>query len=104
MAQRDISGTLIDFDDDGYMTSSESWSPKIAEALATEEGIQVTDRHFTVLEFMRKDFEEKGAVPSIRRLGKFSGVAIKELYQLFPGGPAKKAARIAGLTKPQGCV
>ena len=104
MGQREIAGISIEFDDDGYMLSPESWSPDIAQALATEEGIQISERHHVVLDFMRKDYAEKGVVPSIRRMGKFSGVTIKELYQLFPGGPAKKAARIAGLTKPQGCV
>ena len=53
---------------------------------------------------MRQEFAEKGTAPSVRRLTKQSGVPTKELYALFPGGPAKKAARIAGVPKPQGCV
>ena len=61
-------------------------------------------RHLEVIDFMRKEFEEKGAAPSIRRLNKLNVVPTKELYSLFPGGPAKKAAKIAGLGKPQGCI
>jgi tRNA 2-thiouridine synthesizing protein E len=53
---------------------------------------------------MRKEFEAKGDAPSIRKLTKESGVSTKELYELFPGGPAKKAAKIAGLPKPKGCI
>ena len=53
---------------------------------------------------MRTEFDEKGDAPSIRKLTKESGVSVKELYQLFPKGPAKKAAKIAGLPKPKGCI
>ena len=45
-----------------------------------------------------------GAGPTVRALGKTSGVPVKELYQLFPKGPAKLAARIAGIPKPRGCI
>ena len=77
---------------------------EIAMEIARLEGIELTDRHFEVLEFMRKDFAEQGAAPSIRRLKKLGIVPTKELYTLFPGGPAKKASKIAGLPKPKGCV
>ena len=73
--------------------------------IAEAEGVgELTDRHWEVLEFMRKDFAEKGTAPSIRRLKKLGVVPTKELYALFPGGPAKKASKIAGLPKPKGCV
>lgn len=105
MPQREIAGTTIDFDDEGFMTDHTQWNEDIARVLAKEEGIEeLTDRHMAVINFMRKEFEEKGTGPSIRRLTKESGVPTKELYQLFPKGPAKKAARIAGIKKPQGCV
>lgn len=105
MKQREISGINIEFDQDNYMTDSNLWNEEIAKVIAEEEGIyELTDRHFIVISFMRKEFDEKGSAPSIRKLTKESGVPIKELYQLFPGGPAKKAARIAGLKKPQGCI
>ena len=69
------------------------------------EGIEaLTERHWLVIEFMRKEFKEKGDAPSIRKLTKESGVDTKELYALFPKGPAKKAAKIAGLPKPKGCI
>jgi len=105
MAIKTIAGKEIEFDDDGFMTDSTQWDEDLARALAAEDGIaELSDRHFAVIRYMRKEFEEKGSGPSIRRLTKESGVPTKELYQLFPGGPAKKSARIAGIKKPQGCI
>jgi tRNA 2-thiouridine synthesizing protein E len=105
MPTRDINGQTIEFDDEGFMVDRTAWNRDIAAVLATEEGIEtLTDRHFDVIDFMRKEVEEKGTAPSIRRLNKLNVVPTKELYQLFPGGPAKKAAKIAGLKKPEGCI
>jgi len=105
MATREIAGKNIEFDDDGFMVDHTQWDENIAKAIAKEEGIDpLTDRHFDVLKFMRKEFEEKGDGPSIRALKKRGGIPTKELYELFPDGPAKKAARIAGIKKPTGCV
>ncbi|MBC8216618.1 MAG: TusE/DsrC/DsvC family sulfur relay protein [Candidatus Marinimicrobia bacterium] len=105
MSTREIAGQTIDLTDEGFMTDYTQWNKEIAEILAKEEGIEsLTDRHYEVMEFMRKEYEENGTAPSIRKLNKLNVVPTKELYQLFPGGPAKKAAKIAGLTKPQGCI
>jgi tRNA 2-thiouridine synthesizing protein E len=95
----------VEIDADGHMANRADWDAHLAEVIACEEGIpHLTDRHWLIINFMRKEFEQKGDAPSIRRLTKESGVATKELYELFPKGPAKKAAKIAGLPKPQGCV
>jgi tRNA 2-thiouridine synthesizing protein E len=105
MATRNISGKELAFDAEGFMADAAQWDLEVAKVLAQEEGISaLTDRHLAVIQFMRKEFQEKGTGPSIRRLTKESGVPTKELYELFPGGPAKKAARIAGIKKPQGCI
>ena len=105
MSLRIIANQPADFDAEGFMTNFRQWNPDIARVLAAEEGIAtLTDRHLLVLNFMRQEFETKGDGPSIRRLTKESGVPTKELYELFPGGPAKKAAKIAGIKKPHGCI
>ena len=81
------------------------WNEEIAAELAKEEGIeQLNEQHWQVINYMRKVFTESGDAPSIRKLTKESGVDTKTLYALFPKGPAKKAARIAGLPKPKGCI
>ncbi|MFC2094217.1 TusE/DsrC/DsvC family sulfur relay protein [Bacteroidota bacterium] len=101
----EISGTQVELDEDGNLKNLSDWSEEIAKELAKQEGIEeLTDRHWIVIKFMRKVYEEKGDAPSIRKLTKESGVATKELYQLFPKGPAKKSARISGLPKPKGCI
>ena len=100
-----ILGSNIELDEDGYLINLSDWNEEIAKELANQEGIEeLTDRHWTVIKFMRNVYEEKGDAPSIRKLTKESGVSTKELYQLFPKGPAKKSARIAGLPKPKGCI
>jgi TusE/DsrC/DsvC family sulfur relay protein len=92
-------------DADGHLVNFKEWSEDIAKELAIEEGIEtLADRHWKVINLMRKEFIEKGDAPSIRRLTKESGVETKELYALFPKGPAKKAAKIAGIPKPKGCI
>jgi len=105
MSIRTINNKPVDFDAEGFMTNYKDWDLGIAQVIATEEGIPtLSDRHLVVVNFMRKEFETKGDGPSIRRLTKESGVPTKELYDLFPGGPAKKAAKIAGIKKPHGCI
>lgn len=105
MATREILGKLIEFDDDGHLKNPSDWNEEIAKELAKEAGIpELTNRHWLVINFMRKEYQERGDAPSIRRLTKESGVDTKELYSLFPKGPAKLAAKIAGLPKPKGCI
>jgi TusE/DsrC/DsvC family sulfur relay protein len=95
----------VDRDAEGFFVSPEQWSEDMAPQIARENGIpELTDRHWQVIRFMRGAYLEKGAAPSIRTLGKASGVPIRELYQLFPKGPAKLAAKIAGVPKPRGCI
>lgn len=105
MSIRTINNKPIDVDAEGFLTNYKDWDLEVAKVIAAEEGIpSLTDRHLLVVNFMRQEFETKGDGPTIRRLTKESGVPTKELYALFPGGPAKKAARIAGIKKPHGCI
>ncbi|WP_406369500.1 TusE/DsrC/DsvC family sulfur relay protein [Streptomyces sp. NBC_00647] len=97
--------TAVPVDDEGFFTDSAQWTEPMAEQIAREAGIEtLTDRHWTVIRFMRAQYAEKGTGPTVRVLGKTSGVSVKELYQLFPKGPAKTAAKIAGIPKPRGCI
>ena len=100
------SGTVdVELTDDGFFTDPSKWSEDMVPELAAREGIDtVTDGHWQVVRFMRKEYLEKGTGPSVRALGKTSGVSVKDLYALFPKGPAKIAARIAGIPKPKGCI
>ena len=105
MSTLTYAGTPVEFDAEGFMQQPDQWNEQIAAEIAAAEGIaELTDRHWMVVNFMRNSYMEDGSAPSIRTLGKASGVPIKELYQLFPKGPAKRAAKIAGIPKPRGCI
>jgi TusE/DsrC/DsvC family sulfur relay protein len=100
-----IAEHVVDVDGEGFLTDPAQWSEQIAVEIARENGIaELTDRHWLVVRFMRERYLSTGAAPSIRSLGKESGVPVKELYQLFPKGPAKLAAKIGGIPKPRGCI
>ena len=99
-----IADVPIEVDADGFMTKPEQWNEAIAGAIAAQNGVELTERHWLVVRFMRERYLGTGSAPSIRSLGKESGVAVKELYQLFPKAPAKLAAKIGGIPKPTGCI
>ena len=100
-----IAGKRLDVDAEGFLTDPSQWSEELAEEIAHENGIaELTERHRLVVRFMRERYLESGTAPSIRSLGKESGVPVKELYELFPKGPAKLAAKIGGIPKPKGCI
>ena len=95
----------IELDAEGFFRRPEQWSEALAEQIARESGIDpLTERHWLVVRFMRDRYLSTGTAPTIRALGKESGVPIKELYSLFPKGPAKLAAKIGGIPKPTGCI
>lgn len=105
MTMQTIANTPVEVNDDGFFIHPEQWNREMVPELARAEGIAaLRDRHWQVIELMRKEFLDKGSGPSVRALSKISGVPIKELYELFPKGPAKVAARIAGIPKPRGCI
>ena len=100
-----IAGVDLSVNDEGFLEQPEQWSEDVAVELAKREGIDpLTPEHWQVINFMRKEYFEKGTGPTVRALGKTSGVPIKDLYRLFPKGPAKLAAKIAGIPKPRGCI
>jgi dissimilatory sulfite reductase related protein len=98
-------GTAVETDAEGFLQRPEQWTEELAREIAADAGVgPLTDRHWQVVRFMRETYLSTGSAPTIRTLGKASGVPVKELYALFPKGPAKLAARIAGIPKPRGCI
>jgi TusE/DsrC/DsvC family sulfur relay protein len=98
-------GTTIAVDDEGFFEDPAQWTEEMAPEIAKAQGIdELTDKHWQVIRFMREQYLTTGTGPTVRVLGKTSGVTVKELYQLFPKGPAKVAAKIAGILKPRGCI
>ncbi len=105
MTTKTLAGVDVEVDAEGFFQHPEQWTEDMAPEIAAEAGVSpLTDQHWQVVNYMRKEYLEKGAGPTVRALGKTSGVSVKELYQLFPKGPAKLAAKIAGIPKPRGCI
>lgn len=106
-----IAGKDIEVDEEGYLTNLADWNRDVAEYLAQEEKVDMTDAHWEVIDFLREYYEEYQIAPAIRVLTKAIGKKLgadkgnnKYLYELFPYGPAKQACKIGGLPKPTGCI
>lgn len=107
----EVEGKTLEVDEEGYLQDWQQWSEAVAEYMAKEDGIELTDAHWEVIRFLRNYFEKYQIAPMIKILTKEIGKVMgpekgntKYLYQLYPAGPAKQACRYAGLPKPTGCV
>jgi TusE/DsrC/DsvC family sulfur relay protein len=103
MEEKTIGGTTVVVNDEGYLENHEQWTKEIAVEIAKELKIELTDKHFEVINFLREQYIA-GIPLTIRKVGKSGIVDIKEFYQLFPGGPLKFSSKIAGIPKPVGCI
>ena len=103
MATKTLNGHQVEVNDEGYMLNPEQWNKDIASEIAREEGVDLSERHFAIIDYIREKVLGGDAL-SLRRIGKSGVVDIKEFYQLFPGAPLKKATKIAGVPKPESCV
>jgi dissimilatory sulfite reductase related protein len=105
MSTSTIANIDVELNNEGFFVNPDQWTVDMVPELARREGIEeLTDAHWRVIRFMRSEYLARGTGPTVRALGRTSGVSIKELYQLFPKGPAKIAAKIAGIPKPRGCI
>lgn len=97
--------TAIAFNEEGFMTDPNEWTKEIAEVLAQQEAIEtLTAEHWKIIDFCRQTGLASGKAPTLRQITAGTGISTKELFALYPKGPAKKVAKIAGLGKPEGCV
>lgn len=102
----EINGETLETDEEGYLLEP-NYSEEICTAIAQTEGLALTDDHWTVIGYLREQFRENGHTPNYRNMLKDLTELMphhdsKTLYDLFPGGPAKQAVRVAGLPKPFG--
>lgn len=98
-------GHDVTVDAAGYFTDPTQWTESMAPEIARAAGLtEFGEQHRRIVKFMRSQYEQSGVSPAVRTLARLSGVAIKDLYELFPNGPAKTAAKIAGIPKPRGCI
>jgi tRNA 2-thiouridine synthesizing protein E len=106
MPTLEFEGKTLSVNEEGFLTDPSAWDKAVAEVLARkEEGIEaLTEKHWAVVNFIRGYYLEKGMAPMVRLMCKTTGLPLKEIYTLFPSGPAKGACKVAGLPKPDGCV
>jgi tRNA 2-thiouridine synthesizing protein E len=104
MPVTEINSQQFHVDDEGFLTEYDEWDENLAEVLANQIGINLTDAHWKVIRFLRDDYKTQGDTATTRRVQVVGGVPVKEQFALFPKKPAKKMAYIAGLPKPHGCV
>lgn len=101
----EINGKSVELDEDGFIVNLDEWSEEVAAYLANEEDIEeLNEDHWKIINYLKGYFAEYGIAPMVRKMTKESGYSLKEIYDLFPSGPAKGACKIAGLPKPTGCV
>ncbi|MCX6270277.1 MAG: TusE/DsrC/DsvC family sulfur relay protein [Bacteroidetes bacterium] len=101
----EIEGRTFEVDGDGFLSEPGAWNDEVAELFGKFDGIApLTEKHWAVIRIIRRNFEEKGMAPMIRTICQETGLKLREIYELFPLGPARGACRVAGLPKPDGCV
>lgn len=104
-------GKFYETDEEGYLQNLDEWNKDVAEYIAKTEDIEMTEKHWEVVNFLKNYYQEYQIAPMIKILVKEMAKMFgpekgnnKYLYELFPAGPAKQACKIAGLPKPTGCV
>ena len=100
---KQIADTTVDVNEEGFMTSFSQWNKQIGEELAKEANINLTPRHWQIIDYIQDEFKKESPL-SIRKIGKSGVVDIKEFYELFPKAPLKTATKIAGVPKPASCI
>ena len=102
----EFDGKQLEVNEEGFLAHPEEWNEDIAAFLAKkEESIEeMSDDHWSVVNYIREFYMENEVAPMVRKICKSTGFKLKYIYELFPSGPAKGAAKIAGLPKPDGCV
>ncbi len=105
MPNLDFAAASVSLDDDGFLIDPTCWNEGVAQTLARNEGLPtLSGEHWRVIAYLRQFYAQNGAAPPIRVLCRETGFTLKEIYDLFPSGPARGACKIAGLPKPSGCI
>lgn len=104
-------GRVLGLDEDAYLLNWLDWSPAVAETMAAEDGLELRPEHWQVLEILREYYRDYEIAPPMRALIRIlkqrtgdDRFASRQLYRLFPQGPAKQACRYAGLPRPVSCI
>jgi tRNA 2-thiouridine synthesizing protein E len=101
----EIESQTFEVDGDGFLQEPDLWNEDVAKMFALHDGTgELNDKHWAVINFIREHWLENDMAPMVRKICQHTGLKLREIYQLFPMGPARGACKIAGLPKPDGCV
>jgi len=99
------------FDREGFLRDLADWSPQVAEQIARDENLELTEPHWEIVALLRDYYREFDSSPAMRALVRYCALRLgpekgKSIYlmSLFPGSPAKLGSKIAGLPKPDNCL
>ena len=104
MPVQEIAGFQVNVNEEGFLTEFGEWNEEIAKVLAANIEIELTDEHWSLIKWLREDYQAQGETATTRRVQAAGGVPVKRQFELFPKKPGKKMSYIAGLPKPHGCV
>ena len=104
MSKLEIGGTIYEVDEEGFLQEPERWNQEVARDFARTEAITLTDKHWTIIHYIRNYYMQFGITPMICKVCRETGHKLKEIFKLFPSGLARGACKLAGLPKPTGCV
>ena len=105
MPEIEMEGRKFEVDEEGFLVSPSDWDDELAALLARADGIEdMSDKHWLVVRYIREYYLEHDLAPMIRKLCQNTGLRLREIYELFPLGPARGACKVAGLPRPDGCV
>jgi tRNA 2-thiouridine synthesizing protein E len=105
MAMVELGGKQMEIDEDGFIQDPAGWDEAVAKSLALTENVDdLSENHWKLVNYLREYYLKFNMAPMIRKLCKETGFSLKEVYEMFPSGPAKGACKVAGLPKPTGCV
>jgi len=105
VATLELGGKMLEVDEDGFIADPSQWDEKVAHSLAVTEGVEaLSETHWKLVNYLRDYYLKYNIAPMIRKVCKDTGLPLKQIYELFPSGPAKGACKVAGLPKPTGCV
>ncbi|NOQ23148.1 MAG: TusE/DsrC/DsvC family sulfur relay protein [Candidatus Aegiribacteria sp.] len=100
-----VNGKELNVDGDGFLQQPEVWDEEVAAEFAKLDGTgELTEKHWETINLIRDHWKETDMAPPVRKICKNTGLKLREIYGLFPMGPARGACKIAGLPKPDGCV
>ena len=96
-------------DEEGYLVHTEDWTPELAELLAQEEGLTLTEEHWAAVRFVRDYYAGHGIIPDLRHVAKHLAAHLgcdkkagkARLFSLFPYGYVQQTCKIAGMRRPR---